>query len=57
MTPEQIVGKTVDHISDAEGEYDTVTQVAYTVAVTRIVETNKSNPKKKLFEIVYKCLQ
>ena len=53
MTPEQIVGKTVDHISDVEGEYDTATQVAY----TRIVEKNKSNPKKMLFEIVYNCLQ
>ena len=57
MTPEQIVGKTVDHISDVEGEYDTVTQVGYTGVVTRIVEKNKSNPKKKLFEIIYNRLQ
>ena len=53
MTPEQIVGKTVDHIFDVEGEDGTVTQVAYTGVVTRIVEKNKSNPKETLFEIVY----
>ena len=46
MTPEQIVGKTVDHIFDVEGEDGTVTQVAYTGVVTRIVEKNKSNPKE-----------
>ena len=53
MTPGQIVGKTVDHIFDVEGEDGTVTQVAYTGVVTRIVEKNKSNPKETLFEIVY----
>ena len=53
MTPEQIVGKTVDHIFDVEGEDGTVTQVVYTGVVTRIVEKNKSNPKETLFEIVY----
>ena len=53
MTPEQIVGKTVDHIFDVEGEDGTVTQVAYTGVVTRIVEKNESNPKETLFEIVY----
>ena len=57
MTPKQIVGKTVDHIFDAEGEAGTVTQVAYTGVVTRIAEKNKSNPKEILFEIVYDCLQ
>ena len=53
MTPEQIVGKTVDHIFNVEGKDGTVTQVAYTGVVTRIVEKNKSNPKETLFEIVY----
>ena len=45
MTPEQIVGKIVDHIFDAESEGGTVTQVAYTGVVTRIVEKNKSKSK------------
>ena len=53
MTSEQIVGKTVDHIFDAEVEDGTLTQVTYTGVVTRIVEKNKSNPKETLFEIVY----
>ena len=58
MTPEQIVGKIVDHIFDVESEGDTVTEVAYTGAVKRIVEKNRSNPKETLFEIVYhSCLQ
>ena len=52
MTQEKIVGKTVDHIFDVEGEDDTVTQVTYTGVVTRIVEKNESNPKEPLFEIV-----
>ena len=57
MTPEQIVEKIVDHIFDVESEGGTVTQVAYTGVVTRIVEKNKSNPKET-FEIVYHfCLQ
>ena len=53
MTPEQIVRKTVY----VESEDSTVTQVAYTGVVTRIMEKNKSNPKETLFEIVYSCLQ
>ena len=53
MAPEQIVGKTVDHIFDVEGEDGTLTQVAYTGVVTRIVEKNKNNPTETLFEIVY----
>ena len=53
MKPEQIVGKTVDHIFDVKGEDGTVTQVAYTGVVARMVEKNKSNPKETLFEIVY----
>ena len=57
MTPEQIVRKTVNHIFDVESEDSTVTQVAYTGVVTRIMEKNKSNPKEILFEIVYSCLQ
>ena len=58
MTPGQIVGKTVDHIFDVEGEDGTVTQVAYTGVVTWMVEKNKSNPKETLFETVYhSCLQ
>ena len=57
MTPEQIVGKTVNHMFDVEGEDSTVTQVAYTGVVARIMEKNKSNPKETLFEIVYGCLQ
>ena len=58
MTPDQIFGKIVDHIFDVECEDDTVTQVAYTGEVTRIVEKNKSNPKEATLEIVYdSCLQ
>ena len=53
MSPDQLVGKTVDHIFDVEGEDGTITQVAYTGVETRIVEKNKSNPKETLFEIVY----
>ena len=57
MTPEQIVGKIVGHTFDDESEGGTVTQVAYTGVVTRIVEKNKSNPKET-FEIIYHfCLQ
>ena len=47
MTWEQIVGKTVDHIFDVECEDGTVTQVPYTGVVTRIMEKNKNNQKKK----------
>ena len=58
MTPEQIFGKIVDHIFDVECEDGTVTQVANTGEVTRIVEKNKSNLKEATFEIVYdSCLQ
>ena len=58
MTPDQIFGKIVDHIFDVECEDGTVTQVAYTGEVTRIVEKNKSNPKEATLEIVYdSCLQ
>ena len=58
MTPEQIVGKIVDHIFDVEGEDGTVTQAAYTGVVTGIMEKNKSNPKERIFEIFYNsCLQ
>ena len=58
MTPEQIFGKIVDHIFDVECEDGTVTQVAHTGEVTRIVEKNKSNLKEATFEIVYdSCLQ
>ena len=58
MKPEQMVGKIVDHIFDAEGEDGTVTKVAYTGEVTRIVEKNKSNPKETMFQIIYdSCLQ
>ena len=57
MTQEQIVGKIVGHTFDVESEGGTVTQVAYTGVVTRIVEKNKSNPKET-FEIIYHfCLQ
>ena len=58
MIPEQMVGNIVDHIFDAEGEDGTVTQAAYTGVVTGIMEKNKSNPKERIFEIIYNsCLQ
>ena len=53
-----MVGNIVDHIFDAEGEDGTVTQAAYTGVVTGIMEKNKSNPKERIFEIIYNsCLQ
>ena len=53
MTPEQIVGNTVDHIFDVECKDGTITQVAYTGVVRRIQEKNKSNPKERISEIIY----
>ena len=51
MTPEQII-ETINHIFDVEGQDGTITQVAYTVVVTKIVEKNKYNPKKHCLKLI-----